>query len=143
MELYAGSGNLTRELAAAGCSPVTAVDSFAPAVASLEKANLPGVHALCADLERDSLEATLIDALGPARLLLLDPPRDGAPNLQRFLSAATALHEIIYISCDLATYARDFKTLLEAGFEPVEIQPIDLFPQTPHVEVLTRLRRRS
>ena len=46
-----------------------------------------------------------------------------------------------YIACDVATFARDLSALLDAGFRLEEVQPLDLFPHTPHLELLARLAR--
>ncbi len=54
-----------------------------------------------------------------------------------------AVPTIIYIACDPATQARDVRYLLDAGYALDTVQPVDLFPQTYHIESVARLRRRS
>ena len=47
---------------------------------------------------------------------------------------------IVYISCDVATFARDTRTLLDAGYELEQVSGMDLFPNTAHVEAIARYR---
>jgi 23S rRNA (uracil1939-C5)-methyltransferase len=136
IELFAGSGNFT-EILASHAGEITAVDSFSPAVDQLAQRGLPGVTSRCHDLSREEAAESLTAQLKRARLLLLDPPRDGLKNLGDYLSRAKALETIIYISCNPATLARDLKTAADSGFKLRQVQALDLFPQTPHVEVLT------
>lgn len=70
-------------------------------------------------------------------LVLLDPPRNGVDKevLERVLSYAA--DQIIYVSCDPATFARDSRLLLEGGYKPETIIPFDLFCQTFHIESLS------
>ncbi|MEE4279266.1 MAG: class I SAM-dependent RNA methyltransferase [Halieaceae bacterium] len=141
VELFAGSGNFTSVLLDAGCDPVTAVDSFAPSVASLSGGDGSRLRPLCLALDRADAIETLKPALGDARLLVLDPPRSGFRALGASLKLAPALESLIYVSCDVATWTRDLREALAAGFEIVSVQPLDLFPHTPHVELLSWLRR--
>jgi tRNA/tmRNA/rRNA uracil-C5-methylase (TrmA/RlmC/RlmD family) len=72
-----------------------------------------------------------------ADLVVLDPPRSGAgPEVVRRL-AAMAPRRIAYVSCDPATLARDAAHLTSSGYQLVEAQPVDLFPQTYHVETVS------
>lgn len=72
--------------------------------------------------------------------VVLDPSRTGcAPGVLHAL-AALRPPTIVYVSCDPATLARDLATLCAAGFRLDEVQPIDMFPQTHHVESVTVLR---
>jgi 23S rRNA (uracil1939-C5)-methyltransferase len=64
---------------------------------------------------------------------LLDPPREGAKGigpLLRDLGVARA----VYVSCDPATFARDLRGCADAGLRVAAVQPVDMFPQTHHVE---------
>lgn len=72
-------------------------------------------------------------------VVILDPPRSGCyPNLLEEVAKAEP-KKIIYVSCDPATLARDIKILGEHGYEFVEGTPVDMFPQTVHVECVVLL----
>ena len=141
VELFAGSGNFTEILTTAGCAPVFAVDSAGDAIAALAALRLPGVTTQALDLFDAAAPERLEAALAGARLLVLDPPRDGLRQLPAFLARAPRLTEVRYIACDVATFARDLEALLDAGFALEAVQPLDLFPHTPHLELLARLGR--
>lgn len=140
VELFAGAGNFTQVLVECACD-ILAVDSFAPAVESLAARKLPGVEALCLNLDRHDAAPQLKPALANARLLVLDPPRAGLKNLASYLTEAPLLATILYVSCDLASFSRDVQSALKHGFTLKEVHALDLFPQTPHVELLARLTR--
>jgi 23S rRNA (uracil1939-C5)-methyltransferase len=73
--------------------------------------------------------------LAGADLVVLDPPRTGAAEVVVQL-ARLRPRRVLYVSCDAATLARDAKTLATAGYVTDRVQPLDLFPQTPHVEIV-------
>ncbi len=76
------------------------------------------------------------------QLAVLDPPRTGiAPEaLQALIKLAP--QRVAYVSCDPASLARDLKTLAEAGYAVRNVWPVDMFPQTYHVECVVRLERK-
>ena len=76
-----------------------------------------------------------------ANIILVDPPRTGCSR--KTLSGLAGLNpeRIIYISCNPATQARDIRSLIDMGFHLEELQPIDMFPQTKHIEVIASLVR--
>jgi 23S rRNA (uracil1939-C5)-methyltransferase len=128
LELHAGAGNLTRGFVADGWD-VLASDAVAPAH-SVERARF----------EVGTAEQVLASAPGPFDAIVLDPPRTGA------LEAMTGVIRhappvVVYVSCDPATLARDAVRLVEAGYRAERAWPIDLMPQTSHVEVVLRLAR--
>ena len=69
-----------------------------------------------------------------ADVITLDPPRKGCDV--RLLDAITSIgvEKIVYVSCDPSTLARDLAILAERGYKTVEVQPVDMFPHTPHIE---------
>src|SRR5207247_2005788 len=138
LDLYCGAGNLSLPLARRGVS-----------VLGIERSGV-AVEAARANAARHGLPAATFRADHVARALaslpsgsldavVLDPPRAGAADA---LPALAALRppRIIYVSCDPATLARDVRTLLAAGYRLERVQPIDVFPQTYHVESVTKLR---
>ena len=68
--------------------------------------------------------------------LLVDPPRAGLSDNVMASVTSAALPQVIYVSCDFGTFARDAKLLLAAGYNLVGVQPVDMFPQTAHCEVV-------
>ena len=74
-----------------------------------------------------------------ADIAILDPPRAGCrPELLSAI-AETSIPFVIYVSCDPATLARDVKLLHEAGYELIEATPVDMFPNSGHVETVVQL----
>ncbi|WP_051273529.1 23S rRNA (uracil(1939)-C(5))-methyltransferase RlmD [Desulfotruncus alcoholivorax] len=67
-------------------------------------------------------------------VIVLDPPRSGCRPKVLEAAANSGARRIVYISCDPATLARDVRRLSELGYEPLEVQPVDMFPHTAHVE---------
>jgi 23S rRNA (uracil1939-C5)-methyltransferase len=74
-------------------------------------------------------------------LVILDPPRSGLSRKAMEGLLRLACPRIIYISCDPSTLARDLGHLMEQGYGCLGIQPLDLFPQTYHIETLVLLQK--
>ncbi|MEJ7603454.1 MAG: hypothetical protein WKG01_36545, partial [Kofleriaceae bacterium] len=124
VELHAGAGNLTRGLVADGWD-VIASDGVQPAQPP-------------ARFELGPVEEVLARLEGPIDALVLDPPRSGAPEAIDGI-VRLAPSTIVYVSCDPATLARDVARLVAAGYRATDAWPIDLMPQTAHVEVVLRM----
>ncbi len=90
---------------------------------------------------KDLLTADFIAQHGQPDVIVTDPPRAGMhPDVvNTILNAAPA--RIVYVSCNPATQARDLQ-LLDAAYRVREVQPVDMFPHTPHVENVVLLTRR-
>lgn len=78
---------------------------------------------------------------GGADIVITDPPRKGLPAELIRTITGLAPRKIGYVSCDPATMARDLALFAEQGYHADLIQPVDLFPQTPHTEVIAVLKR--
>ena len=95
--------------------------------------------------DTDALLPELLGRLDPSKTaVLLDPPRVGCrpPSLQVLRETRPA--QILYVSCHPATLARDLKLLCADGlYELTDVQPVDMFPQTQHVECVADLRRKG
>jgi len=78
---------------------------------------------------------------GPVDLAVLDPPRAGAGEAVVAELARLSPRRIVYVSCDPATLARDARHLVDAGYALAEVQPVDLFPQTFHIESVALFTR--
>jgi 23S rRNA (uracil1939-C5)-methyltransferase len=76
-------------------------------------------------------------------IVILDPPRGGSTKeLLNFISTLSP-RKIVYISCNPETLARDTVVLIENGFIPSEVTPVDLFPMTGHVESVVSLTKKT
>jgi 23S rRNA (uracil1939-C5)-methyltransferase len=73
---------------------------------------------------------------------IVDPPREGLSDGMRQLLRDNAFSQMLYLSCNPSTLARDLKEL-SGSWEAVHFQPIDLFPQTSHIECLVSCRRKK
>jgi 23S rRNA (uracil1939-C5)-methyltransferase len=73
--------------------------------------------------------------------VVLDPSRVGCAPAVLAELASLRPATVIYVSCDPATLARDVTQLTTSGYELVEVQPIDMFPQTHHVETVSVLKQ--
>lgn len=139
LDLYAGAGTFTLPLAERA-GEVTAVEAAGSAVRDLRR-----------NLESSSMWADVIGgdaarelpALGHFDLALVDPPRAGlTPEAVNDLVSATP-RTIAYVSCDPSTFARDVALFAQGGYRLASATPVDLFPQTYHVETLGILVRES
>jgi 23S rRNA (uracil1939-C5)-methyltransferase len=72
-------------------------------------------------------------------VVTVNPPRKGCDPEALRAVASLAPRTLIYVSCNPETLARDLALLAEQGYRCDEIQPVDMFPQTPHVESVARL----
>ncbi len=142
LELFSGSGNFTEVLVKEGVKPIVAADVGGEAIGALRAHKWPFVTAHICNLgEDDVLKSFLRQQTIKPTLLVLDPPRTGFAQINLVLEYFRSLQTILYISCDLLSFARDAKILVEAGFAADELQPLDMFPHTPHIEVLSVFRR--
>lgn len=138
MDLYSGAGTFTLPLARR-TAWVSAVESYGPAVRdlrlNLDHAGIANADPIGGDAGREFPDTD-------ADVIVVDPPRAGlAEDVVAKLSEQPA-RRIAYVSCDPATLARDLARFEERGtFHPVSVTPVDLFPQTFHIETVTLLAR--
>ena len=89
----------------------------------------------------DFLKELKLESSGTDVTVVLDPPRAGcAPEVLRHLIRLSPA-KIIYVSCDPGTLARDLKILAVSGYKAQKVQPVDLFPQSSHIESVTLLTK--
>jgi 23S rRNA (uracil1939-C5)-methyltransferase len=83
----------------------------------------------------------LVERAGRPDLLVVDPPRSGLSQkvVRRIIEASPK--RIVYVSCNPTTLAPNAAQLVEAGYELVRVRPVDMFPQTPHIECVAELVR--
>jgi 23S rRNA (uracil1939-C5)-methyltransferase len=147
LDLYSGGGLFALPLALRGHS-VTAVEESRKSVRDAElNRRQNGVSEdrlklVCSSVERalPHLEAGAFDAV------VLDPPREGCPpEVVREVFSRLRPARGILVSCNPESLARELPLAVEAGYRNVRVQPVDMFPHTPHTEsvtVLERLERR-
>lgn len=139
-DLYCGTGTLSLFLAqkAAYVYGVEAVpEAIEDAKANASHNGIGNVQFLAGEVER-VLPRLAARNIKPD-VVVLDPPRQGAtpPVLQAI--AELSPRSLVYVSCDPATLARDLGQLQEQGYRALEVQPVDMFPQTHHVETVVLL----
>ena len=136
-DLFCGVGNFTLPLAQ-HFTQVLGVDGYAPA---LKRAVANAKQ--CPESRLSFKTVDLFGQQGIARLasqpvadlVLLDPPREGALLLVKWLVSRPS-KRLLYISCNPATFARDAAILVQSGFCLQQVQPLDLFPHTAHLELI-------
>jgi 23S rRNA (uracil1939-C5)-methyltransferase len=139
-DLFCGVGPFALRLAEK--SRVSAYDNDAGAIASLQKAvastsGLKPVRAEARDLFRRPLVA---EELRDFDAVVFDPPRQGA-QAQAERLAASKVPLVIAVSCNVATFARDARILIDGGYRIEGVTPVDQFRHTPHVELVARFTR--
>ncbi|HYO70962.1 MAG TPA: class I SAM-dependent RNA methyltransferase [Archangium sp.] len=136
LELYSGNGNFTFPLAASAAS-VLGVESSPVSVDLAQRSAREGgvtnvrfhqgdARKVCEGLIREGKRFDLA---------LADPPRTGAPGLAKWMKSL-GVRRVVYVACDPGSLARDAAGLVEAGYKPLALQVVDMFPQTHHVESL-------
>lgn len=142
LDLYCGAGTI-------GLSMVNKVgkligveivsDAIENAKLNAKRMGVENAEFICADagaaaeeLERRGLAPDVV---------ILDPPRKGCSDETLEAVAKMSPKRIVYVSCNTATMARDFKLLCEHGYEPQKVQPVDMFPRTAHVEAVALLSK--
>ncbi|MBN2574276.1 MAG: 23S rRNA (uracil(1939)-C(5))-methyltransferase RlmD [Deltaproteobacteria bacterium] len=142
VDVYSGVGLFSLALAAAGAH-VLGVEVVGTAVEDARRnAAQNGLATLTfhAGDARKVLAEVLPAGLGP-KVLLLDPPRAGAGGKVMRRVARAGPERILYVSCNPTTLARDLVELRPFGYRITAVQPLDLFPQTYHVETVVALER--
>jgi len=142
-DLYTGTGTIALYVARQAKKVIGiefVEDAIADAIENARLNQIDNVEFLAGDV-KDIMTHEFIAAKGYPDVLIADPPRVGMHEsvVQTILEAAP--QRIIYVSCNPATQARDIKTL-SANYRLVEIQPVDMFPHTHHVENVACLVRK-
>jgi tRNA/tmRNA/rRNA uracil-C5-methylase (TrmA/RlmC/RlmD family) len=135
-DLYAGAGLFTVSLARAvgPRGSVVAVERSATACADAVR-NAGDLHHI--DILRSPVDPdTVAERLGSPDLVVLDPARQGAGQavMGALVSLVPAPRRMAYVSCDPASFARDLRVALDAGWSMDSLRAFDLFPMTEHVE---------
>ena len=136
LELYAGSG-LFSLLLSPRYEEVVAVEISKEAV---RRGEMDRKRLGAENVRFLRMDARKAEALGAFDLVVVDPPRAGLPPEVRAYLLRARPREILYVSCDPATWARDVGALVQGGYRLAFARPYDFFPFTHHVEVLSLLR---
>ena len=139
-DLFCGVGPFALRLAAK--SRISAFDSDAGAVNALQKAatSTSGLKPVKAET-RDLFRRPLVpQELRDYDTIVFDPPRQGAQAQAQQL-AASKIPAVVAVSCNIATFARDARILIDGGYKIEGVTPVDQFRHTPHVELVARFTR--
>ncbi|MFP5385035.1 MAG: class I SAM-dependent RNA methyltransferase [Bacteriovoracia bacterium] len=140
IDLFCGSGNFTEVLSRMGFTNILAVEVQGSALECLRRKNLSGVRVLGLDINQKGAWGLIAKAQPHAKAILIDPPREGITKRRGLYKYLDSLKHIFYISCELDTFSRDIADLARNKWIVEEITPLDLFPHTPHVEMMSSLR---
>jgi 23S rRNA (uracil1939-C5)-methyltransferase len=146
-DLYAGVGLFAVAAAASRAATVIAVEGDAHAAEDLHanaarvgrvttvKGSVEGFSARAAQhLRRNTLTPL-------AETVIVDPPRTGMSRQAADTVLSLAAARLVYVSCDVATLARDARRIVDAGYRIARVDAFDLFPNTPHVETVVVFER--
>ncbi len=141
-DLYTGTGTIA-QFVSKKAKKVVGIESVPEAIADA-KANalrneISNVDFFVGDM-KNVFNQEFIDANGTPDVIITDPPRDGMHKdvVQQILNIAP--EKVVYVSCNSATQARDL-ALMKDMYQVVKVQPVDMFPQTHHVENIVLLKK--
>ena len=138
-DLFCGVGPFALRLAEH--ARILAVDGDQAGIDALKQAaatsGLKPIEMQTRDLFRDPLLAAELKRFDA---VVFDPPRQGAQAQSRTL-AASGVPLVIAVSCNRGTFARDMRTLVDAGYRLAEVTPVDQFRFTEHLEIVARLEK--
>ncbi len=138
LDLYSGVGLFTAFMAQ-GTKRVVAIELSPNAVkdARLNLERFPHVEII------EGLTETVLPLVkGKFDAAVVDPPRAGMKPKAIAALIARAPRQIAYVSCDPSTLARDARLLVDAGYTLTQVQPVDMFPQTYHIECIAGFERK-
>jgi 23S rRNA (uracil1939-C5)-methyltransferase len=142
LDLYCGIGTIALALAL-DAGEVFGVEIVESAVAdAIENARLNGIdnaHFFAGDV-RTAMRPLLTQS-GQPDVLVVDPPRAGLSQkvVRRVLEAQAA--RVVYVSCNPTTLAPNARQMVDGGYRLAAVRPVDMFPQTPHIECVALLAR--
>ncbi len=146
LDLYSGVGLMAMHMASS-TQRILAVEEVGPAaleaITAARRNKIQNVLELCGD----ALEGihTFVNEWGTPDWVILNPPRKGCDEKVLAALSAKAPRKIVYVSCNPQTLARDLQILIngQPGLEIKAVEPIDMFPQTPHTECVVLLENRD
>jgi 23S rRNA (uracil1939-C5)-methyltransferase len=141
-DLYCGIGTIALTLAprAGELWGIEIIEqAVADAIAAAKRNEVTNAHFFAGDARLALSE--LIERAGKPDVVVVDPPRAGLSQkvVRRIIEASPK--RIVYVSCNPTTLAPNAAQLVEAGWRLVKVRPVDMFPQTPHIECVALLER--
>ncbi len=141
LDLFCGMGNFSLPIAL-NAKSVHGVEGQGSSIRSAKK------NAKCNNLTNTTFQKSDIEKACDSLIadgkqfdcVILDPPRSGVPGLIQKINKL-ASKKIIYVSCDPATLCRDLADFVALGFQVITVQPVDMFPQTHHIENIILLEK--
>ena len=144
IDVYCGTGTISMILSKRA-KHVTGIENIKPAVEdaarNAERNGAGNADFICADAA-EALPELIEKGIRPD-VIVIDPPRKGCDKAVLNAITGSAVQRVIYVSCDPATLARDVRILVDGGYSIQKVQPIDMFPQTAHVETVCLLVLRN
>ena len=140
LDLCCGQGRHSLELARRGYKNVVGLDlSETLLEASQQKAREEGLEV---DFIHGDIRTSLANVDQRPDIMIIDPPRSGMHKDVVKTVLDIAPNRIVYVSCNPATLARDLG-MMKAVYRVAEVQPIDMFPHTFHIEAVARMEKRE
>ncbi len=141
LDLYCGMGNFSLAMARQA-REVHGIEGQGSAIRSAQKNSRANDLSNCRFVKSDVASAcrSLLAEQERFDIVVCDPPRSGMAELTGMLSGLTG-KRLVYVSCDPATLCRDLGKLVKTGFTIDTVQPVDMFPQTHHIETVVVLEK--
>ncbi|NOQ21453.1 MAG: hypothetical protein GQ565_02225 [Candidatus Aegiribacteria sp.] len=144
LDLYGGCGTFSLPLASEGAKVTSVELNPDSSTSGKEAAELSGIKGI--DFLTGRTRHFLLDTIRAKQIwdtVIVDPPRSGLGISVSRLLRRVVSERIVYVSCNPFSLARDLKVICEGGWAVAGIQPLDMFPQTDHVETVAELRRKE
>jgi 23S rRNA (uracil1939-C5)-methyltransferase len=141
-DLYCGIGTIGLEMAPRGAELYgleLIPEAVADAIKNAKRNEIDNAHFYAGDVRLALRE--LVETAGRPDVLVVDPPRAGLSQkvVRRVIEASPK--KVVYVSCNPTTLAPNAAQLTEAGYKLERVRPVDMFPQTPHIECVAVLSR--
>ena len=140
LDLFCGTGNFSLPAASLGASVLGVEGDAAMVQQAASNAQLNDLTVEFKKADLFAADARHIWHGQHFNKVLMDPPRAGAKSVHKLL-AGQPIEKLVYISCNPASMARDLQGLQKLGLKIVQVGSIDMFPHTPHLEVMTLLEK--
>lgn len=142
LDVCCGSGGITLQIAE-NFDEVTGIDICADSIEDAGKSaginKIDNVRFLCEDAEKFLTASARLNKLREFSTIILDPPRAGLSKSARTVVLGSGVRNVVYVSCNPSNLAEDLK-ILGDSYSVKKLMPVDMFPHTPHAEVVAILK---